>query len=283
MQGEKAANAIYAEAIKRILGQNSKRKKQEDNLCKQRDEMTLEKGCDPNTVTYNKLIGSLCKAGKVEKAPTQANELLSNPQKYIASTVSAGDAQTWELMEHVLTFTIPENATTNTGAPFWSPPTRFPKLLEFMSDSRKLGEVTNRVHIQVFHMTLPNEEVKIVSNEKATTMNIREVDDSVVLDNLIRTVEEGVKSLSPNFCINPIQFEKDDNTIYHMDVIVGLVNNYARNYRILEVDKLKAKFVTRRIIPAITTAIALVCLELYKLFYFGSSKCLLQRLLEQRM
>jgi ubiquitin-activating enzyme E1 len=61
---------------------------------------------------------------------------------------------------------------------------------------------------------------------------------------------------------------QDDDTNYHMDLIVGLANMRERNYSILEVDKLKAKFIAGRIIPAIetTTAMAtsLVCLELYK-------------------
>lgn len=64
------------------------------------------------------------------------------------------------------------------------------------------------------------------------------------------------------------QFEKDDDTNFHMDLITALANMRARNYSVQEVDKLKAKLIAGRIIPAIATATAvatgLVCLELYK-------------------
>lgn len=58
-----------------------------------------------------------------------------------------------------------------------------------------------------------------------------------------------------------------------MDFITGLANMRARNYSIPEVEKLKAKFIAGRIIPAIATSTAmatgLVCLELYKVLAGG--------------
>ncbi|PHT59447.1 hypothetical protein CQW23_01810 [Capsicum baccatum] len=45
--------------------------------------------------------------------------------------------------------------------------------------------------------------------------------------------------------------ETDNDTNYHMDSIARLANMKARNYSTGEVDKLKAKFIAGRIIPAI--------------------------------
>lgn len=57
--------------------------------------------------------------------------------------------------------------------------------------------------------------------------------------------------------MNSIQFEKDDDTSYHMDFIAGLPNMRARNYSIPQVDELKAKFIAGRINPAIVTSTAM--------------------------
>ena len=66
---------------------------------------------------------------------------------------------------------------------------------------------------------------------------------------------------------------QDDDTNFHMDLIAGLANMRARNYGIQEVDKLKAKLIAGRIIPAIATSTAmatgLVCIELYKVLAGG--------------
>lgn len=198
-----------------------------------------------------------------------------------------------------LTFTFPENATTSNGTPFWSAPKRFPRPLQFSVDDLshlqflmaasilraetygipipdwvkspiKLADAVNKVIVPDFQ---PKENVKIETDEKATSMSTGSIDDAVVINELLQKLEKCQKQLPTGFKMNPIQFEKDDDTNFHMDLIAGLANMRARNYGIPEVDKLKAKFIAGRIIPAIATSTAmatgLVCLELYKVLDGG--------------
>ncbi|KAK7385562.1 hypothetical protein VNO78_31285 [Psophocarpus tetragonolobus] len=193
-----------------------------------------------------------------------------------------------------LIYTFPEDAATSTGTPFWSAPKRFPQPLQFSSSDlghlqflmaasilraetfgipipdwvknpKKLAEAVDRVIVPDFQ---PKKDAKIVTDEKATSLSSASIDDAAVINDLIVRLEGCRTMLQPEFRMKPVQFEKDDDTNYHMDMIAGLANMRARNYSIPEVDKLKAKFIAGRIIPAIATSTAmatgLVCLELYK-------------------
>ncbi|XP_011003623.1 PREDICTED: ubiquitin-activating enzyme E1 1-like isoform X1 [Populus euphratica] len=270
--------------------------------------------------------------GLMEKTPAEVNAYLSNPVEYTNAMNKAGDAQSRDTLEHVLEclekekcetfqdcitwarlrfedyfadrvkqliFTFPEDASTSTGAPFWSAPKRFPHPLQFsvvdpshlhfvMAASilraetfgisvpewakhpKMLAEAVEKVVVPEFQ---PREDAKIETDEKATTLSSASVDDAAVINELIKKLEQCRQKLPLGFRMTPIQFEKDDDTNYHMDLIAGLANMRARNYSIPEVDKLKAKFIAGRIIPAIATSTAmatgLVCLELYKVLDGG--------------
>jgi ubiquitin-activating enzyme E1 len=139
---------------------------------------------------------------------------------------------------------------------------------DWAGDDQKLSAAIDAVAVEAFK---PKDGVKIETDPKATeAASDHGTDDEAIIEDLLGKLEGVRAGFDASYRLGVIEFEKDDDTNFHMDAIAGLSNMRARNYDIPEVDKLKAKFIAGRIIPAIatTTAMAtgLVCLELYKVF-----------------
>lgn len=133
-----------------------------------------------------------------------------------------------------LAYTFPEDAATSTGAPFWSAPKRFPRPLQFSTadtshlhflmavsvlraetfgipipdwvrNPSKLAEAVDRVMVPEFQ---PKKDVKIVTDEKATSLSTASIDDAAVINELLMKLEQFRANLQPGFRMKPIQFEK---------------------------------------------------------------------------
>ncbi|KAK4181954.1 putative ubiquitin-activating enzyme E1 1 [Triangularia setosa] len=192
-----------------------------------------------------------------------------------------------------LLYNFPKDSVSSTGTPFWSGPKRAPDPLKFdvnnpthysfivaatnlhaFNYNINVKDKTKQDYIQALDSMIvpdfsPDSNVKIQADEKEPDPNAGAgaFDDEDELSNLIKQLPDP-KSLA-GFKLTPVEFEKDDDTNYHIDFITAASNLRADNYKIEQADRHKTKFIAGKIIPAIATTTALVTglviLELLKI------------------
>lgn len=189
-----------------------------------------------------------------------------------------------------LLFNFPKDQVTSSGAPFWSGPKRCPHAIEFDpkdplhmdyivatanlrasvyglrggTDRDEIAGVLARVKVPPFE---PRSGVRIAVTEAEAQVEQNSTDTD-----RLSTIQRDLPppaALASRVKLCPLEFEKDDDSNFHMDFIVAASNLRAANYDIPPADRHRSKLIAGKIIPAIATTTSLVsglvCLELYKL------------------
>merc|ERR1719495_1968097 len=184
---------------------------------------------------------------------------------------------------------FPKDQTTSSGEPFWSGPKRCPHALKFdanntlhldyivsaanlkaevygitqVRDRDQVADVVSKIDIPEF---VPRSGFKIAVTDAEAEAQSNQVDSERIAN--LQSIIPPASSFG-TLKLSPLDFEKDDDSNFHMDYIVAASNLRAENYDIPPADRHKSKLIAGKIIPAIATTTTLVSglvsLELLKL------------------
>ncbi|OXB40053.1 hypothetical protein LQV05_000119 [Cryptococcus neoformans] len=234
------------------------------------------------------------------KSSGQHHEQLKQIEKYLVKErpMSFEECIMWARLQYEnnyvneikqLLFNLPKDQVNANGTPFWSGPKRAPAALAFnIDDPLDMEYLIAAANLHAFNYGLKGERDPALFRKVVESMNIPEftpksgvkvqINENEPVDNNGNDDEDDIEaivsSLPPpaslaGFRLQPVDFEKDDDSNHHIDFITAASNLRARNYGITLADRHKTKLIAGKIIPAIATttalAVGLVCLELYKL------------------
>ncbi|ODV92350.1 hypothetical protein CANCADRAFT_56027 [Tortispora caseinolytica NRRL Y-17796] len=190
-----------------------------------------------------------------------------------------------------LLYNFPKDSVTSSGIPFWSGPKRAPTPLTFdINNPTHFGFIQAAANLRAYNYGIKVEDSREVYQKVIDSLIIPDfVPKSGIVIKEKDTdpdpegaagmsdtdqIQELISKIPPasefgNFRLNPVEFEKDDDSNFHIDFITAASNLRASNYCIEPADRSKTKFIAGKIIPAIATTTALVTglvnLELLKL------------------
>ncbi|XP_007953546.1 ubiquitin-like modifier-activating enzyme 7 [Orycteropus afer afer] len=194
----------------------------------------------------------------------------------------------WQLCFHdsimQLLKCFPPEKVLEDGTPFWSGPKRCPQPLEFDANQDmhlfyvlaaanlyaqmhqlpgSKDQASLRELLKVLPVPSPQRLVPIVTSDLASTKASTKFGPEQ-LKELHKVLE--VRRMDPP--LQPLLFEKDNDSNFHVDFVAAAANLRAQNYGIPPANRAQSKRIVGHIIPAIATTTAAVAgllgLELYK-------------------
>jgi len=183
-----------------------------------------------------------------ESPPASFNKFIKNPNEFFEDIKKQKEAEALDVLENVsklatniLKGEFKNQLIANNFCPGWKP------------DKTFMQRVQN--------------EVKNLENKQETPQETQLEDDEEKLNSLLKYLKE--YDLQKVFALEKANFEKDDNTNFHIDFITSCANMRAWNYHIQTATQHKCKMIAGKIIPAVATTTAMITgiveMELFKL------------------
>ncbi|XP_069062945.1 ubiquitin-like modifier-activating enzyme 7 isoform X1 [Pleurodeles waltl] len=236
----------------------------------------------------------------LRKPSAQSSEILTSIHSHLVKEKPtswedcvAWARRRWQLQYHnticQLLHNFPADQLTSSGVSFWSGLKRCPQPLEFDSSIEShLDYIVAAANLHAQNHKIPGSRnrdairqildtvrVPPFQPKSGVTIHVTDEEAAAATEDIDEQHLEKLRADLPDptvfagWLMEPINFEKDDDSNFHMDFIVAASNLRAENYSIPQADRHKSKLIAGKIIPAIattTSAVAgLVCLELYKL------------------